>query len=240
MVSKYIHDSVVHNTNAAGKIIPFLQGWFKPASVIDIGCGTGTWLKVCIDNGITDVKGIEGHYLDRSKLVVPPELVELHDLEKPFSSNRRYDLAISLEVAEHLNPGTGPQFVNQLTALSDVILFSAAIPYQGGQNHINEQWLTYWVELFKSCGYKPYDIIRPQFWDVGEVEFWYSQNCCMFINEQNNSRRLDGLPTFYNKNIVHPELLGKYGSFRENVWNGKVGFSFIARLVSKKITGFFK
>lgn len=232
---KYIHDSFVHNTDAANKIIPFLIDLFKPENVVDIGCGTGTWLKVCIDNGITDVMGIEGHHLDISKLVIPRGFLVLQDLEKPFVTERKFDMAISLEVAEHLHSNTAEQFVKQLTVLSNVVVFSAAIPYQGGQNHVNEQWLSYWIRLFKKNGYKACDIIRPRFWDTKEVEFWYAQNCCIFINEQCEYPEIDLLPTFHNKNIVHPELLKKYGGYRDMIWKGKVSFSFIARLISKKI-----
>ena len=62
------------------------------------------------------------------------------DLAQPLQIDRRFDLALSLEVAEHLPPECGSEFVQTLTDLSSVILFSAAIPFQGGTDHLNEQW----------------------------------------------------------------------------------------------------
>ena len=240
MRNKYIHDDFVHNTNAANKVIPFLINLFKPSSIVDVGCGTGTWLKVCIDNGVSNVMGIEGHHLDTSKIVISKELVVLHDLEQYYNSDRKFDLAISLEVAEHLDPTIAGQFVKQLTGFSDVVVFSAALPYQGGQNHINEQWLSYWIQLFRNYNYEPIDIIRPMFWEVKEVEFWYAQNCCIFINKERDYPGISSLPTFHNKDIVHPKLLEKLGEYRRMNWNGEVSFSSIGKMGVKKILNLFK
>lgn len=242
MANKYLHDNIVHNTKAAEKIIPFLTGIFHPKSVIDIGCGTGTWLKVYIDNGINNVLGIEGHHLDVTKLVIPKDIVILHDLEKEFNMTRKFDMAMSLEVAEHLSHTVADQFIQQITSLSDVVFFSAAIPFQGGQNHINEQWLSYWIAIFEKYHFKPFDIIRPKFWDSESVEFWYAQNACLFIKEgkEDEYSGLAALPTFYAKDIVHPALLKKSGEYRNRIWKGQVSVGFIIKLIVKKIASIFK
>lgn len=239
MASKYLHDSFVHNTNAAEKIIPFLFEVFKPESVVDIGCGTGTWLKVCVDNGVFDILGIEGHHLDTARLVIPREFVIQSDLEKNFVVNKRFDIAICLEVAEHLDPAIARQFIEQVTSLSDVVLFSAAIPHQGGQNHINEQWITYWGALFTKCGFQPYDIIRPRFWETEGVEFWYAQNSCIFVKHPEKWSVLNSFSTFNNKNLVHPLLFQKTGEYKQALQQGKVSFRFIFKLMAKKIIRIF-
>jgi SAM-dependent methyltransferase len=238
--NKYLHDTFVHNTRAAERIVPFLTGLFKPASIIDVGCGTGTWLKIFLDQGIPVVKGIEGPHLDVSKLVIPADLVLLQDLEQPILLNEKFDMAISLEVAEHLNVAVAEQFIRQLTAMSDVVVFSAAIPYQGGQNHINEQWLGYWVGLFRKSGFIPHDIIRPKFWDDEDVEFWYKQNCCIFINENHPVEGLSQLPDLHCMDIVHPDLLSKLGAYRDRMWKGDLPMASLAKLLVKKAMNMFK
>lgn len=238
--NKYLHDTFIHNTNAAEKVVPFLIELFNPASVIDVGCGTGTWLKVCQQNGINKIHGIEGPHLDLSKLVIPREFVLLQDLESPFALSEKFDMAISLEVAEHLNGEIEDQFIGQLTLLSDVVIFSAAIPFQGGQNHINEQWFSYWVALFKKFNFYPFDVIRPKFWTDPKVEFWYAQNCCIFIKDTKKYEHLAILPTFLNKDIVHPELLKKLGEYKQQIWNAEISYVSIVKLFIKKMRNSFR
>lgn len=237
MKVKYIHDTVVHNTSAATEIIPFLLNIVQPTSVIDVGCGTGTWLKFFIDNGIKDIVGIEGYHLNKSSLLVDETLVELHDLEKPFSLNRKYDLLISLEVAEHLHKRAAKQFVNSLTNLSDVIFFSAAIPHQGGQNHINEQPCSYWINLFSENGFKVFDIVRPTFWNNTKVEYWYKQNSFLFINKNVEERFiLKSYPSFLESELVHPELFNKKAKYLQNIISGKIKFVEALKIVVKSLT----
>jgi hypothetical protein len=83
---------------------------------------------------------------------------------------------MSLEVAEHLPPDRSNSFIAELTALAPVALFSAAIPQQGGTDHINERWQSYWAGLFKKRGFSPLDVIRPAVWENDAVERWYRQN----------------------------------------------------------------
>ena len=103
------------------------------------------------------------------------------DLAQPLQIDRRFDLALSLEVAEHLPPECGSEFVQTLTDLSSVILFSAAIPFQGGTDHLNEQWPEYWADRFDARGYVPIDCIRRRIWRNEDVEWWYAQNLMFFV-----------------------------------------------------------
>jgi hypothetical protein len=122
------------------------------------------------------------------------------DLSFPFKLDRKFDLLISLEVAEHLKEESADDFIQSLCAHSDLILFSAAIPFQGGQNHLNEQHPTYWIQKFESHGYHVYDPIRPLVWNSTEVDVWYKQNMFLFSIVE-----LD-LPRPVYTHIVHPDL----------------------------------
>lgn len=109
-----------------------------------------------------DVLGIDAPYTDRSRLRIPDELFLARDLTVPLSLERRFDLALSLEVAEHLPAAAADHFVASLTRLASVILFSAAIPDQGGEGHLNEQWPDYWVERFAAHGFGVADVLRSR------------------------------------------------------------------------------
>ncbi|KAF2516801.1 class I SAM-dependent methyltransferase [Flavobacterium zhairuonense] len=150
---RYVHDETTHNFRAANEVVPLIMNLLQPKSVVDLGCGIGTWLKVFIDNGVNDVLGIDGDYLDKKLLKINLQNFKEFDLEKLYKSSRKYDLAISLEVGEHLNFKSADNFVKSLTGLSDTLIFSAAIPFQGGQNHINEQKPDYWIKKIQSEGY---------------------------------------------------------------------------------------
>jgi hypothetical protein len=105
--------------------------------------------------------------------------------------NRRFDLAVSLEVAEHLESGFAKGFVRSLVKLSSLVLFSAAIPYQGSPFHVNEQWPDYWAALFAEHGYVVIDCIRPTIWNNDQVEWWYAQNTLLFAEKDQLSRNAD-------------------------------------------------
>ncbi len=126
------------------------------------------------------VRGIDGDYVDKSRLQIAPECFTAADLTRPLVLNERYDLALCLEVAEHLDPASGAGLVHALTALAPVVLFSAAVPGQGGIGHVNEQWPEYWRRQFEERGFRMVDVIRPLIRDDCRVEWWYRQNIVMF------------------------------------------------------------
>ena len=104
------------------------------------------------------------------------------DLNQDIGVSRRFDLAMSVEVAEHLPAARAASFVGTLARLADVVLFSAAVPGQSGTFHINEQWPTYWISLFAENGFNPIDVIRPAVWTDERVGFWYAQNVFLYAN----------------------------------------------------------
>jgi hypothetical protein len=103
------------------------------------------------------------------------------DLSAPTMLTSKFDLVQSLEVAEHLPERSADNFISFLCSLGPVVLFSAAIPFQGGTNHINEQWPEYWARLFLKHGFLPFDAIRDQVWDDPIVTFYYAQNALLFV-----------------------------------------------------------
>src|SRR4029077_4199049 len=85
-----------------------------------------------------------------------------------------------LEVAEHLPGFSAGAFVESLKKAGPVGRFAAAIPFQGGVNHVNEQWAEYWVKLFAQRGYGVIDCIRRRIWDNEQVVYYYAQNMLIF------------------------------------------------------------
>ena len=177
---------------AAEQVVPHVLQLFGPDSVIDVGCGIGTWLSVFRGLGVREITGVDGAYVDRQQSLIDPESFVAADLAKPLrlpaSIRQHYALAVSLEVAEHLPESAASGFVQTLTGLAPVVLFSAAIPHQGGDNHINEQWPDYWVRLFDEHGYKALDCMRDKFWNNAEVAYYYAQNMLVFIAKEKLSQ----------------------------------------------------
>jgi SAM-dependent methyltransferase len=202
MEKLYIHNDSVHRTKDAEIIVPILLKYFQVQSVIDVGCGTGTWLKVCKDNhGISDVLGLDGSYLNKNLLVIDESLFQSIDLRKPFDLKRTFDIAFCLEVAEHLPEKCADLLIESMTKHSDTIVFSAAIPGQGGQNHINERWPDYWERKFMSKGFKKYDFLRSIIWEEQDVKIWYRQNIYIYSNKD-----LSNLNDYNKeKGVIHPE-----------------------------------
>lgn len=199
---KYVHETDVHNLKAPEEIVPLLIKIFNPVSVLDVGCGIGNWLSVFKKNGVEKIMGIDGDYVNKNLLsgyIGLNEFISV-DLSMPFDLQKRFGLVVCLEVAEHLAASVAETFVESLCYHSDIIVFSAAIPNQGGQNHLNEQWPEYWINIFKKKSYQCYDILRPLLWDNAQVEWWYKQNLLIFSKVE-----LDGYnPASGFYSIVHP------------------------------------
>lgn len=177
---KFFRDICEGSRKSARAIVPLLLELVEPRSVVDVGCGTGEWLATFKELSIDDICGIDGDYVDRNLLQIPPETFFARDLAKPFSFDRVFDLVVSLEVAEHLPAGSADAFIESLTELGRVIFFSAAVPHQGGTQHVNEQWPDYWARRFEAKGYQAIDCIRQKVWNNDGVEWWYAQNSILY------------------------------------------------------------
>src|SRR5262249_51654275 len=136
-----------------------------------------------LGNGVEDVMAIDGDYVDRSMLRIDPGLFTPVDLEKPIRLSRTFEMAVCLEVGEHLNPARADTFVDDLTRLAPVVVFSAAIPGQGGTNHINEQWPSYWTALFAKRRYQVFDCLRVRLWYDERIAVCYRQNLLFYVTE---------------------------------------------------------
>jgi SAM-dependent methyltransferase len=155
--------------------------WISPRRVIDVGCGTGAWLSVFAEHGVEVIRGIDGPWLDPDLLCIPPSRFTTADLRHPLHLDADYDLVVSLEVAEHLPAARAASFVEMLTGLGPVVLFSAAVPGQEGTDHQNEQWPAYWANLFHRHDYLAVDCLRPRIWQDQRVAWWYAQNAVLYV-----------------------------------------------------------
>lgn len=168
---------------SARRVVPLVLELTGARSIVDVGCGDGTWLSVFAQHGIEDVLGIDGAYVDRDRLAIPADRFLEKDLEQPFTLGRTFDLALSLEVGEHLPDSAAEGFVGSIVATAPVVVFSAAMPFQTGNNHVNEQWPEYWAERFARRGYAAIDAIRGRLWDDEDVAWWYAQNTIVYARE---------------------------------------------------------
>lgn len=176
-------------------------------SCVDVGCGTGVWAQQFHLSGVPDVMGIDGAYVDPGQLRIARERFIARDLTQPIRLDRKFDLCVCLEVGEHLPNARAASFVADLTALAPVVLFSAAIPGQGGLNHINEQWPDYWQQLFAANGYRVADCIRHRIWDDRRVDYWYRQNILLFADDAHYPALASAASVPGPLSIVHPVLL---------------------------------
>ena len=179
--SSFFRDQQRGSAESAKGVLPLIIAAINPNSAIDVGCGIGTWLAVLAERGVADIWGIDGDYVDRTLLQIPQERFLPHDLTLPIDLKRRFDLVLCLEVAEHLAAESAPTLIDSLVRLGSVILFSAAIPFQGGISHVNEQWPEYWAHHFSRKNYVPVDYIRRQIWHSRDVPWFYAQNILLFV-----------------------------------------------------------
>jgi SAM-dependent methyltransferase len=203
---------------SADRIASLCFDLLRPASVIDIGCGVGTWLAAFRALGVDHIHGVDGDYVDRELLQIPATDFEGRDLAQWLRSSPSgedepqsaagdppqwdYDLAVCLEVAEHLDSYHNPALVTLLTGLAPVVLFSAAIPHQGGTGHVNEQWQDYWASLFEARGHRAKDCVRPAVWNDMDVEPWYAQNALLYAHASVDLDCAGNWPL----RIVHPGI----------------------------------
>jgi SAM-dependent methyltransferase len=192
---------------AAGRVlVPLLVDWLHPSSALDVGCGSGAFLSEFVRCGVVDVRGIDSGQGDHSLLRIRRDQFEARDLEQRLEQHG-FDLVLSLEVAEHLSPSRAGSFVHDLCRAAEVVVFSAAIPFQRGIHHVNEQWPDYWRALFAQHGYLQFDVVRPALWDVPGIGAPYAQNTYMYAAAGcTRVDRLAQLASFGGVTAVHPRL----------------------------------
>lgn len=164
-------------------------------SVLDVGCGEGWWGSTMLDLGCTV------DFIDQDAPLehAPGIHIDPVDLEGEYVLRRGYDLALCLEVAEHLTPTAGDWLVYQLTRCARAVAWSAAIPWQGGHKHVNEQWPAYWEDRFDQHGWAFIDPFRDALWGDREVESWYQQNLLLAVPAAGGHGQAV-------RPLVHPEI----------------------------------
>jgi hypothetical protein len=197
---------------SAEVIVPLIMEWAAPASALDLGCGVGDWLSVFKRAGLQEIHGVDGDYVCGGQLAISEREFTAHDLQTPYLAGRRYDLAMSMEVGEHLPAGSAPCLVHSLIDAAPLVLFSAAIPNQPGKSHVNCQWPAYWADLFAENGYIPIDALRLRLWNDSRVDWWYRQNIMIYACERELDRwpKLKALRDSKLRSplsLVHPEML---------------------------------
>lgn len=193
-------------------LLGLLFSEYRPRSLVDFGAGVGTWLRAARDLGVETLLGVEGAWVrDRLGPQAPP--YRFQDLNAPVRLERRFDLAMSVEVVEHLLPERGASFADDLCRAADLVLFAAAMPHQGGDGHINERLASYWVEQFERNGYACIDFLRSAVWFNPHVAPWYAQNALLFVKKGDpRAARFPSRPLLdvHHPLLVNPDLQARF------------------------------
>jgi SAM-dependent methyltransferase len=194
----------VSGRSSADVICPLLLRHGEARSVVDVGCGNGYFLDAFAALGVGDRLGVDGPFNDGSAVRAAGHAYTVTDLEaSTLSVGRRFDLAICLEVAEHLEARHASRLVEGLVAAADVVAFSAAVPEQPGRGHVNCRWPSYWAGEFARHGYRASDVLRPVLRGDDRVSWWYQQNLILYTADPESetpARSLD---------LAHPTLVDR-------------------------------
>ena len=194
---------------SAERVLPLVLGLIEARSLVDFGCGSGAWVAAALAHGVEDALGLDGAWVERGTLAIPEARFRAADLTRPLDLGRRFDLALCLEVAEHLPPEAASTLVETLARHAPVVLFSAAVPGQGGEGHVNEAWPETWAALFDEAGFEARDALRHRVWEDEAVEPWYRQNAVLYCArdwlaaDPERAARLDAAAPAA---LVHPEI----------------------------------
>lgn len=195
----------IHTVSGASEVLRLAFPGVMPASVLDVGCGSGTWLRAAQERGVDDLFGVDGVSLDPARLHIDKSLTRQVDLNQPLALGRRFELVVCLEVVEHLEPSSAATIVASLCRHADDILFSAAAPGQAGTHHINCQWPSYWQDLFNLNGFACRDDLRWKMWDNELVEPWYRQNIFRASLDRDGAGREERIVP-----VIHPDALSTF------------------------------
>ncbi|MEM0129736.1 MAG: class I SAM-dependent methyltransferase [Thermoplasmata archaeon] len=213
-----------HASTAAPRLVPAFIDLVHPTSVLDVGCGTGVFLREFLRRGISDVVGIEGRWAETVPLEVPRETVRFLDLNAGFDLGRTFDLVLCLEVAEHIEPENADRLVDALARHGPVIALSAAVPSQGGEHHVNEQWPDYWARKLRRRGFDAFDPLRTALLPDPTTPVYYAQNLVLYARP--------GTPGHGALRRIGPPLRGRV-PFRLRVLSHPVAGRLVAALPSR-------
>ncbi|MBT4277628.1 class I SAM-dependent methyltransferase [Candidatus Falkowbacteria bacterium] len=183
--NQFFKNTIKFEADSAKAATDILIKYFKPKNVIDVGCGAGIYLREFMNQGV-EVLGYDGSPAALKESLIGDKL-KLHDLSKPLKLNRKFDLCLCFEVAEHIENKYSEILVKTLINLSDDIVFTAATPGQGPESigHINEQPHKFWINLFKEKGFsfnkKLTETIKKEM-EAKKVVWWITKNL-MILNK---------------------------------------------------------
>lgn len=181
---RYLQDGAIRS---AQLVIPLVTKHLRMESVLDVGCGAGAWLAEYEKHGIPTCVGVDGDYVTESSLLISPASFIARNISQPFDLGRHFDLVQCLEVGEHIEHDASRTLIANLVKHGDCILFSAATPGQGGENHMNEQPYEFWRALFAEHEYEPYDFLRPLLRN-SSVERWYRYNSILYVSKRSQAQ----------------------------------------------------
>jgi SAM-dependent methyltransferase len=202
MAANFDHSRNTHSIEGPRTAFGKILSDDMPASILDVGCGIGTWLRVALDHGIQDIFGLDGVDIHPDQLLIPRDRFRREDLTRTIDLGRRFSVVLCLEVAEHLDEQYACNLIDTLTSHSEYILFSAACPGQPGQNHLNCQWPAWWQRKFNDRGYRCHDETRWMLWEESNLEPWYRQNLFVAFNDPIKAGREPRL-----KAVIHPDMI---------------------------------
>ncbi|MGH7998280.1 MAG: class I SAM-dependent methyltransferase [Brasilonema sp.] len=165
-------------------IAAIIVNFYQPKTVADFGCGPGYLSRELAKLGVK-VTAVDGFSQPNfSDLNVEFHTVNLNDpiaIANVFAE-KKFDMAISLEVAEHLNPSVSSDLVNWLTQVAPVVVFSAAVPGQIGVGHINLQPRDFWHNEFTRHGFLCADRLREKLHKIPSIASWYRYNIVDYVH----------------------------------------------------------
>jgi len=159
-----------------------------PRSVVDLGGNTGAWCKAFKEAGATRVLCIDHPGVRSDRMMIEENEFMPCDLRAALPEPVPCDMALCLEVLEHLPAAAGEAALDFLTQSAPLVLFSAGVPGQPGWEHINSRPPSYWKDAFQRRGFERFDIIRPRILGDTSLPFWYRQNIFLFAGREGLSR----------------------------------------------------
>lgn len=243
MEAKYYHNENSHHKSSPKILSEMIYEKFKPNSVLDFGCGFGVFLNCFKSLGVNQVLGLDGFWVQKEeigKYLNKNEFLEVN-LEEKIELKKKFDVVLSLEVAEHIEEDKSDIFIENLIRHGNIIVFSAGIPHQPGIKHVNCQWINYWEEKFNKNGYKVIDFFRPKIWNNKEVVWWYKQNIVLVVPESYSIEETKAL------NFVHPDNYLNFCNsrndlkqFHNDIYSANKSPMFFLKLFFKSILNKFK
>lgn len=203
-------------------ILPDLLRLFEVQSTLEVGCGNAHWTRAAVSVGVGDYLAVDGPWNVQSDLVIEPSHYLALDLSRPLPLDRRFDMAICLEVAEHLEEKYSNTLIDSLVDSAEIVVFSAAMPLQGGYRHVNEQQASWWRAKFNDRGFQAFDLVRPKHWSDEAIHYWYRQNTFVYVRRANDramaaaeaeQRAVYAAPILFD--AVHPERYQQMASYRD-------------------------